>query len=181
MGDYSEEYQAYYHHEMLETFRTRPYLWATHVWNMFDFGVDMRNEGGVKGRNNKGLVTYDRKTKKDSFYLYQAYWTEKPMIHIASKRYVNRHEDVTKVTVYSNLNEVSLYVNGNLFETKPCDKVVTFDVPLKGKIKLEARAGQVSDTSIVKYVKKPDESYVLEKSSGNAVNWCDKDGNKLEM
>ena len=181
MGDYSEEYQAYYHHEMLETFRTRPYLWATHVWNMFDFGVDMRNEGGVKGRNNKGLVTYDRKTKKDSFYLYQAYWTEKPMIHIASKRYINRHEDVTKVTVYSNLNEVSLYVNGNLFETKPCDKVVSFDVPLKGKIKLEARAGQVSDTSIVKYVKKPDESYVLEKSSGNVVNWFDKDGNKLEM
>lgn len=63
-GDYTEEYQAYYHENMLKIFAERPYLWATHVWNMFDFGVDGRDEGGVKGRNNKGLVTYDRKTKR---------------------------------------------------------------------------------------------------------------------
>ncbi len=72
-GDYSEEYQAYYHENMLRIFSERPYLWATHVWNMFDFGVDGRNEGGVAGRNNKGLVTYDRKTKKDSYFIYKAY------------------------------------------------------------------------------------------------------------
>ena len=74
--DYTEEYQAYYHHEMLKTFATRPYLWSTHVWNMFDFAADARDEGGCQGRNNKGLVTYDRKTKKDSFFIYKAYWTK---------------------------------------------------------------------------------------------------------
>ena len=80
--DYTEEYASHYHHEMLKTFATRPYLWATHVWNMFDFAADARDEGGVQGRNNKGLVTYDRKTKKDAFYIYQAYWTTKPMVHV---------------------------------------------------------------------------------------------------
>ena len=61
---------------------TRPYLWSTHVWNMFDFAADARDEGGCKGRNNKGLVTYDRKIKKDAFYIYQAYWTTAPMVHV---------------------------------------------------------------------------------------------------
>ena len=181
MGDYSEEYQSHYHHVMLETFRTRPYLWATHVWNMFDFGSDMRDEGGVKGRNHKGLVTYDRKIKKDSFYLYKAYWTNEPMVHITSKRYINRCEDETKVIVYSNLNEVSLYVDGNLFETKPCDKVVEFTVPLNKSIKLLAVAGDVKDTSFIKKVKKEDLSYMLEGKTESVVNWFDKEGNSVSL
>ena len=181
MGDYTEEYQSYYHHQLLETFRTRPYLWATHVWNMFDFGVDMRDEGGVKGRNNKGLVTYDRKTKKDSYYLYQAYWTTTPMIHIASKRYVNRCEDVTKVYVYSNQDEVSLYVNNKLFETKKCDKVVLFEVPLNKNLKIVAKANGISDKSFIKKVDKPDNSYILEKSNTGVTNWFDKDGNEVKL
>ena len=181
MGDYSEEYQAHYHHVLLETFRTRPYLWATHVWNMFDFAVDMRNEGGVQGRNNKGLVTIDRKTKKDSFYLYKAYWTTEPMVHLAKKRYVYRCEDETEVLIYSNLPEVSLYVDGKLFETKACDKVAKFIVPLTKSIKLTAVAGDLKDTSVVKKVKKPYKDYALAGSSASVVNWFDKDGNKLNL
>ena len=72
-GDYTEEYQAYYHEELIKQFYTRKYMWATHVWNMFDFGADSRNEGGENGQNHKGLITFDRKYKKDSFYAYKAW------------------------------------------------------------------------------------------------------------
>ncbi|MDY5783661.1 MAG: glycoside hydrolase family 2 TIM barrel-domain containing protein, partial [Gemmiger sp.] len=99
--DYTEEYASHYHHEMLKTFATRPYLWSTHVWNMFDFAADARDEGGVRGRNNKGLVTYDRKTKKDAFYIYQAYWTDNPMIHVCGERFVDRAHDERDITVYT--------------------------------------------------------------------------------
>ena len=181
-GDYTEEYQCYYHHKMLETFATRPYLWATHVWNMFDFAADNRDEGGVKGRNNKGLVTYDRKTKKDSFFLYQAYWRKEPMLHLAKKRYLYRCEDETQVLVYSNLPEVSLYVNGKLFETKRGAHVFEFKVPLTKKTtKLVVKAGGLEDKSVVKKVKKPYSKYILEGSNKEVTNWFDKDGNEVEM
>ncbi len=181
-GDYTEEYQCVYHHAMLETFATRPYLWSTHVWNMFDFGVDMRDEGGVKGRNNKGLVTYDRKTKKDSFYLYQAYWTTAPMLHLAQKRYLYRCEDTTKVVVYTNQNEVSLYANGKLVETKQGAHVFEFEVPLTSrKTKLLAKAGALSDTSVIIKVKKPYKKYILENASSSVTNWFDKDGQQINL
>ena len=111
-GDYTEEYQAYYHEEMIKQLFSRPYLWATHVWNMFDFGADARNEGGENGQNHKGLVTFDRKYKKDAFYAYKAWMSKKPFVHICGKRYVDRTEEVTKITVYSNQPEVELFVNG---------------------------------------------------------------------
>ena len=101
-GDYTEEYQAVYHESLIRQLFSRKYLWATHVWNMFDFGADGRNEGGENGQNHKGLVTFDRKYKKDSFYAYKAWLNPEPMVWITGKRYVDRVEDVTKVTVYSN-------------------------------------------------------------------------------
>ena len=174
-GDYSEEYQAYYHYEMLKTFEARPWMWATHVWNMFDFAADARDEGGVKGMNNKGLVTYDRKTKKDSFYLYQAFWTKKPMLHLAKKRYIYRCEDTTQVLVYSNLDEVSLYVNGELFETKQGYRVFEFNVPLNGKLELVAKAGNLEDSSVVEKVSEPYKDYILE-GDGGVSNWFDESG-----
>ena len=174
-GDYSEEYQAYYHYEMLKTFEARPWMWATHVWNMFDFAADARDEGGVKGMNNKGLVTYDRKTKKDSFYLYQAFWTKKPMLHLAKKRYIYRCEDTTQVLVYSNLDEVSLYVNGELFETKQGYRVFEFNVPLNGKLELVAKAGDLEDSSVVEKVTEPYKEYILE-GDGGVSNWFDESG-----
>ena len=117
---------------MLKTFAVRPFIWSTHVWNMFDFAADARDEGGVKGMNNKGLVTYDRKTKKDSFYLYKAYWnTEEKFVHIASKRFVEREVENIKVIIYTNLDKVKLTHNGlDLGTIKVEDHKATFEVTL---------------------------------------------------
>ena len=174
-GDYSEEYQAYYHENLLRIFAERPYLWATHVWNMFDFGVDGRNEGGVAGRNNKGLVTYDRKIKKDSFYIYKAYWTTDPFVHITSKRYYYRAKKITTVKVYSNCDKVTLYVNGKEFATQEGKYIFTFEVPLKtlGATKIKAVSGDVSDEASIKYVRKPYKGYIL-KTEAKVDNWFDK-------
>ena len=181
-GDYSEEYQCMYHHHMLEVFAARPWIWGTHVWNMFDFAADARDEGGCKGRNNKGLVTYDRKIKKDSFYLYQAYWTTKPMLHIASKRYIYRTDDVTKVVVYSNNPEVSLYVNNVLLETKKGNKVFEFEVKLgKGKTKLKAVSNGLVDNSYIVKVKETYKGYSFDNDSAGVTNWFDADGKEINM
>ena len=84
-GDYSEDYQAIYHEHYIKAINERDWLWGSYVWNMFDFGSASRNEGGVRGRNNKGLVTFDRKTKKDAFWLYKAYWSDKKFVHITAQ------------------------------------------------------------------------------------------------
>lgn len=175
-GDYSEEYQAYYHEKMLETFESRPYLWSTHVWNMFDFGSDMRDEGGVKGRNNKGLVTFDRTTKKDSFFIYKAYWRDdEQFVHICSKRYVDRVNDTITVKVYSNCPWVTLEVNGVKVDTIEGSKVFVFDnVPLKnGKNTVKAFSRTCQDFAVFNRTDTPNESYVLANSNagGDTANW----------
>ena len=181
MGDYSEEYQAYYHERMLDIFSTRPYLWSTHVWNMFDFGSDMRDEGGVKGMNNKGLVTFDRQTKKDSYYIYRAYWNEEKMLHLCAKRYIDRAEEVTKVKVYSNLDEVSLYVNNELVATQKGNKVFNFEVALKmGENTIEARGENLTDSSVINRVAEPNTAYSLD-TTQKIVNWFDEDGVEKEF
>ncbi len=181
MGDYSEEYQAYYHERMLDIFSTRPYLWSTHVWNMFDFGSDMRDEGGVKGMNNKGLVTFDRQTKKDSYFIYRAYWNAEKMLHLCAKRYIDRAEEVTKVKVYSNLDEISLYVNNELVSTQKGNKVFNFEVALKmGENKIEARGGNLTDNSIINRVAEPNTAYSLD-TTQKIVNWFDADGVEKEF
>ena len=81
-GDYSEQYQSLYHEHMAKMLSERPYIWCSYVWNMFDFGADGRNEGGEFGVNHKGLVSFDRKEKKDAFYIYKAYWSSEPFVHI---------------------------------------------------------------------------------------------------
>ena len=148
--DYTEEYASYYHHEMLKTFATRPYLWSTHVWNMFDFAADARNEGGVIGRNNKGLVTYDRTLKKDAFYIYKAYWTTEPMVYVAGRRFADRAPEERNITVYTNCDEVTLVVNGTEVAAKAAvDHAVVFEnVALNdGANEITAKAGEVSDTT----------------------------------
>jgi len=107
-----EEYQAYYHEESWKAFSARPYLWAKFIWNMFDFASDGRAEGGQPGRNDKGLVTFDRKTRKDAFYFYKANWSSEPVLHIASGRYTERTNAKTDVKIYSNAKEVELVLNG---------------------------------------------------------------------
>lgn len=111
-GDCSEGYQSYYHEKMLDILSRHDNVWAAYVWNMFDFAAVNRVEGGVKGQNTKGLVTYDRTLKKDAFYLYKAEWSEEPVVHIAGKRYKKRAESRTTLQVYSNAEQVELFVNG---------------------------------------------------------------------
>ncbi len=172
-GDYTEEYQAYYHEELIRQFFSRKYMWATHVWNMFDFGADARNEGGEDGQNHKGLVTFDRKYKKDSFYAYKAWLSDEPFVHICGKRYVDRVEDVTRVTVYSNLPAVQLFANGESVGQKIAeDHFFYFDVPNVGETKLVAIAGEHRDESFLRKVDTFNEDYRL-KEKGAILNWFD--------
>ncbi len=172
-GDYTEEYQAYYHEELIKQFFTRKYMWATHVWNMFDFGADARNEGGENGQNHKGLVTMDRKYKKDAFYAYKAWLSDEPFVHVCGKRYVDRVEDFTKVTVYSNLPEVELFANGLSLGKKACpDHFFYFDVANVGETKIVAVAGEYKDTSVIRKVEVFNEDYRL-KEKGAILNWFD--------
>ena len=101
-GDHTEEYQAKYHEYMIKCFERHPFMWSTYVWNMFDFAADARNQGGEPGMNHKGLVTFDRKTKKDSFFLYKAYWSDEPFVHLCGSRRSDRSEDTTTIKVYTN-------------------------------------------------------------------------------
>ena len=172
-GDYTEEYQAYYHEELIKQLYTRKYLWATHVWNMFDFGADSRNEGGENGQNHKGLITFDRKYKKDSFYAYKAWLSEDPFVHICGKRYVDRVEDVTKVTVYSNQPEVELFANGvSLGKQTSPEHFFYFEVPNNGETTLTAIAGECKDESFLRKVEVFNEDYRL-KEKGAILNWFD--------
>ena len=172
-GDYTEEYQAYYHEELIKQLFTRKYIWATHVWNMYDFGADARAEGGENGQNHKGLMTIDRKYKKDAFYAYKAWLSDEPFVHICSKRYVDRVEDVTKVTVYSNQPEVELFANGESLGKKTAeDHFFRFEVSNAGETSLVAVAGECRDESIIRKVDKPNEEYIL-RDGGAVLNWFD--------
>ena len=171
-GDYSETYQALYHEHMLAMRESRPYIWAMHVWNMFDFAADSRDEGGKKGINQKGLVTFDRKIKKDAFYLYKAYLSKEGFVHLCGKRYAERSGESTLVKVYSNLDEVSLYVNGAFFQKKKGKAVFSFEVPLQGDLRLKAVAGSFSDEMLIKKVEEENKEYMAE-SKAEAVNWFD--------
>ncbi len=172
-GDYTEEYQAFYHEELIKQLFSRKWLWATHVWNMFDFGADARAEGGENGQNHKGLMTFDRKYKKDSFYAYKAWLSDDPFVHLCGKRYIDRVEDVTKVTVYSNLPEVELFANGESLGKKVSDEhFFYFDVPNKGETTLVAVAGEYKDESVIRKVDTFNEAYRL-KEKGAILNWFD--------
>lgn len=181
-GDYSESYQAVYHEHMLEMIEKRPWLWASHVWNLFDFAADGRDEGGKHGENQKGLVTFDRRTRKDAFYLYKAAWNKEPMVHICGGRYVDRAEDVTEVKVYSNADQVSLYVDGQHFATQDGHRVFRFQVPISGEhvgehpgeYVIEARAAGQSESIQVRRVEKGNPDYLFVKKQ-DVVNWFDQE------
>ena len=172
-GDYTEEYQAYYHEELIKQFFSRKYMWATHVWNMFDFGADARNEGGENGQNHKGLVTFDRKYKKDSFYAYKAWLSDEPFVHICGKRYVDRVEETTKITVYSNLPEVELFANGvSLGKVASIEHFFYFYVPNSGETVLKAVASEQTDESFIRKVDKFNDNYRM-REKGAVLNWFD--------
>lgn len=172
-GDYSEAYQARFHEHYARAIEARDWLWGSYVWNMFDFGAANRDEGGVKGRNNKGLVTIDRKTRKDSFYVYKAFWSDEPFVHIGGERYADRVIGTTTIPVYSNQPEITLTVNGET-HTKPCDRVVYFEnIPVApGETEVTAQAGGCSHAIRMRGVEAENPAYRMRGDSGSFVkNW----------
>lgn len=172
-GDYSEQYQCLYHESLLGTIRRHPWMWATHLWNMFDFAADGRDEGGAHGLNQKGLVTFDRKIKKDAFYLYKATWNkEEPFVHICGRRYVDRTEQETEVRVYSNQHQVTLMVNGQKVDELEGETVFVFKLPISGRHTVKAVADSCQDEITVCKVDRPNKAYCLGKT-GSVSNWFD--------
>lgn len=180
-GDYSETYQARLHEHYARAIEERQWLWGSYVWNMFDFGAANRNEGGVKGRNNKGLVTFDRKIKKDSFYVYKAFWSDEPFVHIGGERYVQRKCGETIIPVYSNLPEITLTVNGEEF-TFPCDRVAYFDkaVIKEGENTVTAKAGDCTHSITIIGAEEDAPEYRLPGDSHSMVkNWFGSDTGEI--
>ncbi len=168
-GDNTEEYQFKYHEYMLKFFEKHPEFWATHLWNMFDFAADARNQGGEPGMNHKGLVTFDRQIKKDAFYLYKAYWSREPFVHLCGKRFINRTGNRFEIVVCTNQPEVEVIVNGKPIGKKRGSKVFRFSVEMAAENEIEVRAGTLTDRGRVIRTKKPDSSYILKKT--NTKNW----------
>jgi beta-galactosidase len=157
-GDNTEEYQTIYHEKMIKVINERPYIWATHIWNMFDFGSDARNQGGEPGMNHKGLVTFDRKIKKDSFYLYKSYWSKEPFIHLCGKRFINRTGKSANIKIYSNQEEVELYNNNKLIGKQTSDKIFKFKIDLEDINQLVVKSGDLKDEMTIIKVNKKDKS-----------------------
>ncbi|MBR5345875.1 MAG: alpha/beta hydrolase fold domain-containing protein [Clostridia bacterium] len=172
-GDYTEEYQCRYHEHILNCIEQRPFLWATHVWNMFDFAADGRDEGGKKGVNQKGLVTMDRKLKKDAFYLYKAAWSRAPFVHLCGSRYTDRIEDETEIKVYSNLPTVTLYMDGAKIGEQTGQQVFTFRIRITEEHLIRAVAGDCSDKMTVRRAAEPNPAYRFLKQE--VVNWFDRE------
>lgn len=175
-NDYSEEYQLKFLENAINAIEERKFMAGGYVWNMFDFGSAGRAEGGEKGKNQKGLVTIDRQTKKDAFYLYKAHWSGEKFVYVAGRRYINRPGDKTDITVISNLESLTLKVNGECVDTKKVTSAMTVFENVKlipGSNEIQVYGGNCQDTVTINSVDKPDETYVCKsaKESDNAVNW----------
>ena len=172
-GDYSESYQCLYHEHILHMIEERPWLWATHLWNLFDFAADGRDEGGKRGENQKGLVTFDRKLRKDAFYLYKAAWNkEEPFVHLCGSRYVDRAEAETEIKVYSNQPAVTLIVDGTAVATQTGKTVFRFRIPISGEHHIEATAGGCADRMTIRRTEQPNAAYHFG-TTGGVANWFD--------
>lgn len=179
--DYSEEFQALFHETVYPIIQSKPYLWGSFIWNFFDFSSSRRNEGGQKFINAKGLVTFDRETKKDAFYYYKAKWSDEPFLHICQRRFENRCCDTVNLKVYTNLPQVTLTLPDGETVSAQTDgngcAVFPGVVLLEGKTVLTVTAdrnGQTfADSVVFERVSQPDMSYALPDSgAGSTVqNW----------
>ena len=176
-GDYTEQYQALYHEHMLEMFSKRPYLWSTFVWNMFDFAADGREEAGDNGVNHKGLVTFDRIVKKDAYYIYKAWWSKEPFVHLCGSRYVDRTEEETEIKIYSNQSKVTLWVDGQKIEEKEGSHIFTFLIPIHGEHHIEVTSGECRDEIRIRKVDEPNLEYLLKDSA--VCNWFEEPGMEI--
>ena len=173
-GDYTESYMAVYHEHMLQMISKRPYLWGTYVWNMFEFAAAGRDEAGDPGKNHKGLITFDRKQKKDAYYIYKAWWSDEPFVHLCGSRYVDRLEPVTEVKVYSNQKKIALYVDGTLFGEEQGEHIFKFQVPISGEHQIKAvcvENEKLEDEMTIRKVDTPNPSYFMDATK--VRNWFD--------
>lgn len=160
--DYSEEFQCLFHETVYPQIQAQSWLWGSFVWNLFEFGSSHRNDDAGRGLNRKGLVSYDRKTRKDAFYYYKACWTKEPFLHLCGRRFQKRAMEETQITVYGNVPEVSLTVNGVPFGTKRGGPVFRFEkVPLLlGENTVVAGAGELRDEMVLIRTEEPEQSYI---------------------
>ena len=182
--DYSEEYQLMFCNNAIRAFEERKFVIGSYVWNMADFGSENRDEGGRKGQNMKGLVTMDRKLKKDAFYLYKAYWSKESFVKLAGSRFVNRHKEENSITVLSNLLRLQLFVNGELMEEKDnVEQITQFQIrlPKMGQNEIHVKGfdenGNIyEDNMVLNRVIEEDKSYKAEKKDNRVVvtNWFEK-------
>lgn len=183
--DYSEEFQSIYHEETYAIIKSKPYLWGSFVWNMFDFGSAIRDEGGTKGKNCKGLVTFDRLTKKDAFYFYKANWSKESFIHICEKRFINRHQGKIDIRVYSNFPKISLNINGVKVAAIEGDNVFLFkNIPLQsGDNIIKAYNGNYEDHATFVKVGQPDPSYTFidPHPEINVKNWFTQEQGEIDL
>ena len=188
-GDHTEEYQARYHEYMLRCFERHPFMWSTYVWNMFDFAADKRKEGGTQGRNTKGLVTYDRKIKKDAFYLYKAYWTEKLFVHICSKRFQKRPGDTTTIKVYATgIEKAELWMDGKRIQEQKGTYCFLFEgikLTQNHQITIYGYCGDekvCEDEAAFTHTDGLEAEYILESGENDGVNWfLDEYGEKKKL
>ncbi|MDQ1914126.1 glycoside hydrolase family 2 TIM barrel-domain containing protein [Paenibacillus sp. GD4] len=181
---FTEEFQLVFQQNALDAIEARPFVIGGYVWNMFDFGSAIRNEGGVVGINQKGLVSMDRTLKKDAFYLHKAYWSKEPFVHLAGRRFANRHREQNDIVVLTNLHHIRVYVNQVLLaDMKSYARVKTVkDVALSpgdNVVKVEGMDEQgtvYTDEIQLSYVTEADPEYIYAKKEHNvyAVNWFDK-------
>lgn len=172
--DYTEEYQALWHETVYPQIESRPWLWGSFVWNMFDFHSARRNEGGQRFLNGKGLVSHDRAVKKDAFYYYKAKWSDEPFVHLCGRRYAVRAQESADIKVYTNLPEVTLRVAGLERTARAGNGTALFaGVPLAmGDNRLEVFAGDCADSITLRRAEAEPESYRLPDEGGGAVrNW----------
>ncbi|RFZ76488.1 glycoside hydrolase family 2 protein [Lacrimispora amygdalina] len=173
--DYSEEYQCLFHEKAYGIFENNPWLWGSVIWNMFDFGSAIRDEGGTKGKNAKGLVSYDRSIKKDAFYYYKACWSSEPFVHVTGRRYDRRWQKTVEIKVYSNQSKVGLYVNGKSVGELTGERIFIFKgiSLLDGENRIEAVCGGLHDEIILKKVQEPVQefTYIDPNPGFNVKNW----------
>lgn len=120
---HAEEYQLLTHEGYWKAIKDQQWLWCKTVWQFADMQTSIRNEGDKMGMNDKGMVTYDRKTCKDIYYFYKANWTQKPMVYLTGRRFVNRTHAVTDVKAYGNVEKATLFVNGEKIGTARRDEI----------------------------------------------------------
>jgi beta-galactosidase len=159
-GWHPEQYQALYHERNWRELKDKPYLWGTFVWVAFDLASAGRREGDRPGINDKGLVTYDRKTRKDAFYWYKANWSDEPVLYLTSRRFTHRFDLNVEVKAYTNRGAATLLLNGQpVGTTEPQDHILRWQVHLKegeNRIEVKSSDGKLSDSAVWIYERPPE-------------------------